>query len=126
MNYFMCKFCNRPCRPCYEDPKSASRSMYDKHWRCDYHGIAVKHIGVPPDELTSLVLSVNYKDYQYDCMFNYDITTPSGGLIATYPFRILKMNRAPKTVEVVVSLDFHPDITPENVVQKLPTLILFS
>lgn len=123
MNYFLCKFCNRPCRPCYEDKNSPSRSMYDKHWRCDYHGVAVKHIGYPPDELTSVVLSVQHKGYQYDCMFNYH---KDQSTLSYPPFRIMKMNPSPRTVEIVVTLDFHPDITPENVYNKLPTLILFS
>lgn len=121
MSHFLCKFCKRPCRPCYEDPRSNSRSMYDKHWRCDYHGVAVKHIGHPPDELTAVVLTLNYKDNHYDCMFNYGF----GGNTSDC-FRIMRMHPYPRTVEVIVSLDFYPDITPENIVQKLPTLILFS
>lgn len=117
----ICPYCQRPMR-LVQDKITSTRP-----WQCDFHGeVRVwLDIGDFPKEQNwpyNITLVCLYKDSTYHAKFfhNYDV-------LQNLPkFRIDRVNRRPKTHEVVVTLDFHPDITPENISTKLPTLILFS
>jgi len=41
-------------------------------------------------------------------------------------FELICFPTAAQTYKTVINLDFHPDITPENVAEKLPIYIVFS
>lgn len=119
---FDCKFCNRKCRKVSPEKGDHDRAPY---WRCDYHGsVVVKHYWINDvmlqPMLSYVALIAYYKEDRYAAclMYNYDHYP--------YKFRLDKVNPYPKTTQSIITLDFHPDITPENVTQKLPTLILFS
>lgn len=120
MNPVLCHFCQRKCRPFTESKNS--HSPFRKSWRCDYHGsVVVKHIMITtadPPLLSTVILSVIHNDNTYDCSFFLGSITEK--------FRIDLNHRPPRTIETIVSLDFLPDITPENIAAKLPTYLLFS
>jgi len=120
MNPVECYFCKRKCRPFIEDKNS--HAPFRKSWRCDYHGaVVVKHLMITstePHTLSRVILSVIHNDHTYDCSFFL------GSL--TEKFRIDLNHRPPRTIETIVSLDFYPEITPENIAAKLPTYLLFS
>jgi len=94
------------------------------YWQCDWHGaVRVRQTEMLTDSgAFNVSLVVLYKDATYSATFfrNYDV------LAGLPKFRIDKINRRPKTSEIILVLDFHPDITPENIAAKLPTYILFS
>jgi len=117
-----CHFCQRTCRKVVPNQKEFDRTPY---WRCDYHGSTVVrqyYISVQAEPLciSHIGLITYYKDLQYGAYLFFDE--------AHFPhkFRIDKINPYPRTTQTVMTLDFHPDITPENVQQKLPTYIMFS
>ena len=116
-----CPYCQRPMRRVQDD---VTRT---RPWQCDFHG-AVRvwwdtgtflEMEKPPYNITLVIL---YKDSTYHAKFFHDYD-----VLENLPkFRIDKVNRRPKTHQVILTLDFHPEITPENIETKLPTLILFS
>lgn len=118
MNPYICKYCNRKCRP-------VAPERYDvgNHWRCDYHGQVVVQWVTPTDptnEWYTLILFCYYKDTKYAVKFYYN------NINVNEKFRVERPKPRNMGVDIIASLDFHPDITPENVTRKLPTLILFS
>jgi len=94
------------------------------YWQCDWHGaVRVRQTELHNDQSPFNVLFVVlYKNDTYHATFfrNYN-------LLSNLPkFRIDKINRNSKLSQVIITLNFYPDITPENVASKLPTYILFS
>jgi hypothetical protein len=62
---------------------------------------------------------VPHKENKYVAYFYYFNPIPSA-------FRVDQVKPPPLTTHTVLTLDFHPDITPENIQKKLPILITFS
>jgi hypothetical protein len=95
-------------------------------YQCDYHGsVRVQFIAMALGDVTS------YTWTSLICRFketNYRVNFYHGKLDPTHPkFSIAKIpfdNRKPS--ETIFTLDFHPDITPENVESKLPVYLTFS
>jgi len=132
-----CQFCQRACRK-IAPGKALSHSGRQKSgtnlatfWQCDYHGqVAVKYMAAQdrPDHETeewlTTILVCLWKDNTYHVCFFHN--NPE----MEVKFRIDKVRPIPdwkNYADAVVSLDFlPPDITPENVVTKLPTYLLFS
>lgn len=131
-----CQFCQRACR------KIAPGMALSKNgrqrggnnaifWQCDYHGqVAVKYMAAQDrpesttEEWLTTILVCLWKDTTYHVCFFYN--NPEMDV----KFRIDKVPMIASlylSAEAIVSLDFLPtDITPENVVNKLPTYLLFS
>lgn len=117
MKEVKCQYCQRKCRP--------DTSQGIKYWRCDYHGsTVVKYlVANEPEIWHTTILQCRHRETTYHVSFFFD--NPN----YLYKFRIdkIKVHRYVSSAEPIVTLDFHPDnITPENVSNKLPTLLLFS
>lgn len=121
-----CKYCHRPTR------KIQRHQFQLINWQCDYHGgVIVRYL--LSDNLSAIshgevmattILVCKWKEETYHVVFIYDPQDP-------IKFRIDKVLPAkygrPEATEPIVTLDFLPlDITPENVMNKLPTYIIFS
>lgn len=115
-----CYYCQKLCRRFTPDGKQVD---YTTYWQCDYHGsVTIRHYPKIPshaDILYSHSLVLYYKDSKYQAIFFHDDNS-------IYKFRIDKLNPYPRTVQMVMTLDFHPDLTPENVQDKIKTYLLFS
>lgn len=103
------------------------RSFYDSQYtrtdslQCDYHGaVRVRRMDLNTGGYVISLVILNKEGEQYQMKFYYDIP------FLTNIFQIHKMRRWPHASDVIMSLDFHPDLTPENAPKKLPTMILFS
>lgn len=113
-----CIYCQRKCRHFKPDRKTSSDVT--SYWRCDYHGsVTVKHYVGLDQTCTSHALMVIYRETQYQAVFFHYEGAPS-------QFRIDKINPYPRTTQTIMTLDFHPDLTPENVQDKIKTYLLFS
>ncbi len=118
-----CIYCKRKCRNFKPDPKTSSDVT--SYWRCDYHGaVTVRHyVGFDnlngERKITSHSLVAFYKDTQYQAVFFHYDDPPS-------KFRIDRINPYPRTTLTVMTLDFHPDLTPDNIQEKIKTYLLFS
>lgn len=115
-----CTYCGRLCRSMYEIDSKDYRDR--EFWQCDYHGAVRVREYWSHEGITHIktVLVVLYKDNRYQASIYYD-NDP-----LAEKFRIDKINSKFKPNEIIVTLDFHPDITPENIAAKLPTYIIFS
>lgn len=113
-----CIYCKRKCRRFKPDPKTSSDIT--SYYRCDYHGaVTVRHYVGLDNEITSHALVAFYRDEQYQAVFFHHDSL-------SYKFRIDKINPYPRTIQTVMNLEFHPDLTPENVQDKIKTYIMFS
>lgn len=114
-----CIYCKRKCRRFKPDYKQTSDPT--AYWRCDYHGaVAVRYYIGLDSQLTSHALVAFYRDVQYQALFFHH-----DGLLPC-KFRIDRINPYPQTMQTVMTLDFHPDLTPENIQDKIKTYIMFS
>lgn len=123
MNNIQCHFCKRLCRE-VSTREGQFRTVtlgFNRAWQCDYHGVTrVWHVPASNDpKILDVVLVTIHKEQLYLASFFYGYDHPT-------KFRIDKLNRSPRTNETIISLEFYPEITPETIQQKLPTLILFS
>lgn len=113
-----CIYCKRKCR--HFKPDRKHHSDVTSYWRCDFHGsVTVRHYVGLDNKLTSHSLVAFYREVQYQAVFFHYEDPPM-------KFRIDRINPYPRTTETVMTLDFHPDITPENVQDKIKTYIMFS
>lgn len=115
----ICAYCQRLCRKV-----TASFSGYFGTYQCDYHGavrVQFSYAG-KDNEMLCVKLICNLKDSNYQATFFY------GNTEASHPkFSVCKLPFDPKkTSELIFNLDFYPDITPDNIKDKLPTLLTFS
>jgi hypothetical protein len=112
-----CKFCQKPCR------KIGSATH-----QCDYHGgTVVKYVlnefRVNYDVDTyNTILVFSYNDKTYHASFLYDNNTP----VKFRVDRVLLKRYRIAGIEPVFTLDFHPNITPDNVQKKMQTYIMMS
>ena len=119
MKEVICQFCKRKCRP-DNAPGPAG------YWRCDYHGgVVVKYCFAvqPGQNWHNLTLSYKTDEAKYHAVFLYD--NPN----YTYKFRIDRVKKGWMGLvqeTAIFHLDFHPEITPENLPDKIKTYILFS
>lgn len=112
-----CTYCQRECR------KTNTASTYT--WQCDYHGsvrIQFTPIKTSDAECLCITFICRYKETNYRVNFYHGVTDP------THPkFSISKIPFDPKKPsETVFTLDFIPEITPENVESKIPIYLMFS
>lgn len=107
-----CHFCNKLCRK-----HDAKYPVMTRHiWQCDYHGaVRVWHTFI--GDIKSVTLVVIHKEQNYHATFVFNVDKPS--FYINHP---TKQN----PVNVIFNLDFHPDITPENIADKLPTYLTFA
>lgn len=119
MKEVICQFCNRKCRL---DRGPAGMSF----WRCDYHGgVVVKYFYPITDYETwhTLVMVYITDEATYHANFFYD--NPN----TTYKFRVDRVKKGWKGLleaTEIFTLDFYPDITPENLPNKITKYIIFS
>jgi hypothetical protein len=134
-----CQYCQRACRriapgkALAQTKSQVPGSNTATYWQCDYHGeVAVKFMAArdraegvegAQDWITTILVCL-WKDNTYHVCFFHN--NPD----MEVKFRIDKVRSKPTwliSADAVVSLNFlPPDITPENVVNKLPTYLLFS
>lgn len=110
-----CPCCNKLLRKVQDT--TFTRQSY---MQCDYHGSVRVWYQSVTDGAYNIILVLLYRDTTYHATFIHN----NPGL--DHKFQITKPKRYPKTSELILTLDFHPDITPENIEKKLPTMILFS
>lgn len=104
-----CKYCNIKCRPINENGSNM--------WQCDYHGaVVVRYLYVAPDKFTTCFIVPHKSDKYYMWFLPFS---------DEYKFSINKYERYLSN-KSIVSLEFIPDITPENAINKLITYIMFS
>jgi hypothetical protein len=119
MKEVICQFCQRKCRP--DMIKSGGA-----FWRCDYHGgVVVKYYyPLTTDETWStLVMVYNTDEATYHANFFYD--NPK----ITYKFRVDRVKKGWRGIlesTEIFTLDFHPEITPDNLPNKITKYIIFS
>lgn len=122
-----CQYCNQPCRKVAPAKHDVQRQSY---WQCDYHGgTVVKYLygnelshGVHgAHEWQTTILVFHFKEATYHACFFYNNIIPE-------KFRVDKVRNKPGQIgaDSVFSLDFYPDITPENVQKKCAMYMVFS
>lgn len=120
MKEVICQFCQRKCRPDRNDLVSAP------FWRCDYHGgVVVKYYysDLPDENWCTLVMRYITDEASYHANFFYD--NPR----LTYKFSIDRVKKGWRGImeyTEIFTLDFHPDITPETLPNKITKYIIFS
>lgn len=115
MREVICQFCQRKCR------------LEDKsHWRCDYHGGVVVKYYYPEnltDEWYTLTMVYRTDEAMYHAAFLYN------NPLRDWKFKINKVKKGYRGLlseTEIFRLDFHPDITPENLPNKITKYIIFS
>ncbi len=92
--------------------------MYAYYWQCDYHGaVMVRHYKM--DDLNLIGLVFPHNDQLYQATFVSDPSSPKPP-----SFYIQKLGN--KVQDIVCSLDFHPDLNPDNILDKIKTYLVFS
>ena len=120
-----CKYCNRPCRKSAYDRFSFSHLPT---FQCDYHGATVvRYIQEPsPTEWYITFLVFYYKEQPYQATFYYNDPPYFGNQKFQVEKITLKKPGSQRVQEPVFTLDFHPEITPENVQKKLSMYMVFA
>ena len=115
-----CTYCQAECRKIVTNDRPTGR-MNSPAYQCDYHGsVRVQFFELPNAYWASFIC--RYKETNYRVNFyggDIDPTHPRFS-IAKIPFDLKKPS------ETIFTLDFHPDITPDNVESKLPIYLTFS
>lgn len=107
-----CHYCNRLCRK--NNAKYPIMTRYV--WQCDYHGaVRVWHAFI--GEIKSITLVVMHKEQAFHVVFSFNGDKKT--------FRIDRPTNS-NPVNTIFTLDFHPDINPDNIAEKLPTYLTFS
>jgi len=105
-----CNFCNKKCRS-IDLNVGSSRSL-----QCDYHGaVVVYYLLNSNEELISYIFKMSLNDKKYWMQF-----VPNG----VVKFKI-DITESGKTKNVI-SLEYMPNIKPEDAQKKLLTYITFS
>lgn len=121
-----CHYCARPCRKVNKMTLVNSAT----YWQCDYHGAVVVRYLLAVDHhiddlnWRTIILVCRWKDETYHVVFILNTSEPIKFRIdKILPHKFMR----PELAEAIVTLNFLPeDITPENVMNKLPTYLLFS
>ena len=120
MKEVICKFCERKCR---WDLGLMGNVGY---WRCDYHGGVVVKYNFSKDSNNpyyTIIMVYQTETMYYQANFFYD--NPN----FPYKFRLDNMKRGylgKLDAEEIFTLDFHPDITPDNLPNKITKYVIFS
>lgn len=113
-----CKFCDQLC--VIENP-GVKNIVVARCNKCPY---VVKHFyyvdGQGPEDILDYLFIVSYKGKKW--LFNFCLNREDGPDPATFDLT----NADEPRMDPVVMLNFIPDITPYNALEKLPTLINFS
>lgn len=106
-----CKFCYQPCISS-STPESSVQIE-----RCYNHPYTVKHLYLTdnPSHL-EYIFTVPYKGHRYNFNFS-ELDIPS---LSPYCLEVSSES------QMFLSIDEIPNITPENALDKLPTIITFS
>lgn len=111
MNCFFCK--KSLTSDLFQSPKVIDAPIT---YICNSHPVKVCHrIQVLVDRTDFVYFSYIYNDYTYSLYF-----------YSNKSFEVVAFPKGKDSLNSVMKLDFHPDITPENVAEKLPILIVFS
>lgn len=129
MSELICQFCQRKTRPTEKPETGRYYVPGTKFWQCDYHaGVPVIYI-----DLSRVVQSNNssahhiilvwlHKDETYYATFFY-----LGPSMPGHSFEVTKkVAKNQISAPPIIKLDFYPDITPENIGQKLKLYMIFS
>jgi hypothetical protein len=115
-----CQYCKRPCRK-VQGRKYDQRRSY---WQCDYHGqIQTRFFNEtwdPNMSYSETILICFHKDVSYDAIFYHGITAHNK------EFALFKSPTEYGPQQVVLTMDKAPNITPDNFLTKLPTLLTFA
>ncbi len=110
-----CTFCHQPCITNQLAPQSAvAREECHNH----PHTVIYLYYKDDPDGLLDCYMMVPFRDETFMITFTTKINMGDGGM-GDY-FEIACGNHS------VVNLHFIPDVTPENILDRLPTMITFS
>lgn len=98
-----CYFCHKPCQSSATHPNSVEH-------KCFYHPMAIIHN--VSDLAETVYFTVKYKSKEYDIYFHLKS----------------KQCKMYKNIDLKPFIHFRyiPEITPENFLRKLPTLLTFS
>lgn len=116
-----CRFCNQPCKES-DDPKWASSTVIGVQI-CDQHPYAVMcyyYKDKPFDSPITYEFVVPYKDK--DWCFTYDIQN----CYTLFTLNVWPGNKRWAASKPPVFTSENANITPENALAKLPTIITFS
>ena len=107
-----CTFCQRLTRPCEDDVQIS----YVVH-RCDYHRYVVKYyflynLSSTQDHVETTIFYNDYRVIFY---------MPESNHGAEFTIQ----HKSNYKFTTILTLPFHPDITPENIKDKLPIYLTF-
>lgn len=116
-----CQFCQRPCR-------KVATTVY----RCDYHGaIVVQYVlnafraNLDIDTYNT-ILVFQYHDATYNATFINDSNNAIKFRVDKVLFKKGRIAGGTTINTLVFTLEFHPEITPDNVQKKMPLYMLMS
>ena len=112
---YKCFYCSNACNSVH---KYTELNISVVVWNCN--NCDAKFL---VEELSNTLLDqkmyVNYKNKKYCAHFTYD------DLVCTHKFELTEVINTMST-EPILTLDYHPDFNPQNIKQKISTLITFS
>ena len=114
MNCFFCKK-SLTSEPYDCELNMLAESDISISYICDAHPVKVGHRNHFISKFDVVYFSHDYNDYTYSLYFYLNKS-----------FEVVAFPIGKDSFDSVIKLDFHPDITPENVAEKLPIYILFS
>lgn len=109
------------CPFCPKELRIAARYENHESCACDCGDCNTYfYIELPERKITSYGIHFFYKDKKYSIYFRTrEIDGPKFELSGT-------TSDSSKGIITILTLDFHPAITPHNVLKKLPTLLVWS
>ena len=122
-----CVFCEQKCQMTSLADDDRNKSWPDK-WKCDHHTVPVEYwtykfsFGKEQPFNIRYCFKVIYKSGMYRIYYQID-----NGLLSKKNPICFRVEKQFPNISLILELDFLPlNITPENILEKLPTLILFS
>lgn len=115
-----CRYCNKPCVFIELMDILARKSEV---WHCKDCPNLVSYIRwEDTKEITVIYITTTYREERYGGIFFFEPREKN----AQKKFRVAKMNTKEEGIIKIFDLNFHPDITPYNIEEKLPIYITFS
>jgi hypothetical protein len=114
-----CLYCQNPLQ---DNPPASVDHFKASCWLCQ----TSFYYSLPEEELLWCEMKVKYKEHWYTAMFTFDayiqkyFLGKSKTKFYTEPFILLNAGKR------LLTFNYHPNITPANFLQKLPTLLTFS
>jgi hypothetical protein len=111
---FECTFCQKLTRPCEDDVQI----NYVVH-RCDYHRYVVKYYFLYDRQIAGKTSHVETTIFYHDYRLNFHMKE------ACFEEEFNIQHKGANKFKTILTLPFHPNITPENVKEKLPLYLTF-